>query len=157
TASPAARSARRWWSPPRPAPRLPPRESVLSDAMTNSGGSGAHGLHSVPSLRGGTPVSTRAAVSCLLLCLPLATSRAAGPEPTDAAGFIERGHSWDAKGDYQRAIKDYTEALRLDPKNANAFARRGLARANTKDFVRAIEDFDEALKLDPKDTRTYYN
>ena len=57
---------------------------------------------------------------------------------------------WDEKGEFDKAIKDFSEAIRLDPKNAEAFVFRGIARGEKKDYPAAIEDFTEAINLDPK-------
>ena len=37
----------------------------------------------------------------------------------DADDYNSRGHAYSEKGDYDRAIKDFAEAIRLDPKNAD--------------------------------------
>ncbi len=55
-----------------------------------------------------------------------------------------------AKQDYERAIADFNEAIRLDPKSAVTFHFRGLAYAAKQDYDRAIADYDEAIRLDPK-------
>ena len=52
--------------------------------------------------------------------------------------------------DYDRAIANYNEAVRLDPKSANAFRGRGKAYRDKGDHSRAIADFNEAIRLDPK-------
>ncbi len=38
--------------------------------------------------------------------------------------IISRGVAYNRKGDYDRAIADYGEAIRLDPQNAHAYTRR---------------------------------
>jgi tetratricopeptide (TPR) repeat protein len=53
-------------------------------------------------------------------------------------------------GDVDRAIADYTEAIRLDPKDAIAFLARGSAYSAKREFARAITNFDQALRLDAK-------
>ena len=62
-----------------------------------------------------------------------------------------------SKGENDRAIADYNEALRLDPKNAIAYANRGLAYRDKGDTDRAIADYTEAIRLDPKNARAYVN
>lgn len=57
-----------------------------------------------------------------------------------AASHTLRGNVWLEKTQYEIAIGDFTEAIRLDPKNAEAYARRGDARlARLNAFVRTLE------------------
>jgi lipoprotein NlpI len=62
-----------------------------------------------------------------------------------------------AKGDFDRAIADYTEAVRLDSTYALAYNDRGNAYLAKGDFNRAIADYNESIRLDPKDARFYQN
>ena len=76
------------------------------------------------------------------------------PKEIRAMAFGIRGSAYKEKGDFDRAISDYDEAIKLgfklDSKNAIAFNNRGNAYQEKGDFDRAISDFDEAIKLDPK-------
>ncbi len=63
--------------------------------------------------------------------------------------FFNRGATRSNKKDYDRAIQDYDEVIRLDPKSKFAFNNRGVVWNNKKDYDRAIKDFDESLRLDP--------
>ena len=71
--------------------------------------------------------------------------------------YNNRGETWRAKGDIDRAIADYTEAIRLDPKNSNAYLNRGLVWDNKDDIERAAADYNEAIRLDPKNANAYNN
>ena len=64
--------------------------------------------------------------------------------------------AWRAKGDNDRAIFDYDEAIRLDPKHAVAFYGRGNAWLAKGDNDRAIADYGEAIRLDPKHAVAFY-
>jgi lipoprotein NlpI len=66
-----------------------------------------------------------------------------------AALSKNRGLAYYHKKDYDRAIEDYDQAMRLGLKDSNSFYRRGLAYLEKNDYSRAIQDFDEALKSDP--------
>lgn len=60
-------------------------------------------------------------------------------------------------GNYDRALADYDEAIRLNPKDANAFYNRGVTHAMKYDNDRAIADYDEAIRLNPKDAKAFNN
>src|SRR5262249_16559641 len=61
------------------------------------------------------------------------------------------------KGDRDRAIADYNEAIRLDPENAMAFNNRGASYANKGDRDRAIADYNEAIRLNPNFSLAFTN
>ena len=63
--------------------------------------------------------------------------------------YNNRGLAYQDLGDFERAIADYGEALRLDPGYALAYNNSGLSYANLGDFDSAIADYGEALRLDP--------
>ena len=67
-----------------------------------------------------------------------------------AIAFQNRGIAYLGKGDTDRAIQDYDQAIKLDPKYANAFNSRGIAYQAKGDNQRAIEDYGEAIRLDPR-------
>jgi lipoprotein NlpI len=74
-----------------------------------------------------------------------------------ALALIMRGLAYVAKGDTDRAIADYDEAIRLDPRNALTFNERGLAFETKGDLERAITDFDRAVELRPGTGDVHYN
>jgi tetratricopeptide (TPR) repeat protein len=65
-----------------------------------------------------------------------------------AALHNNRGWAFYGMGSLDRAIADYTEAIRINP-NAEALTNRGIARYDKRDYDRALADTDEAIKLDP--------
>jgi tetratricopeptide (TPR) repeat protein len=76
----------------------------------------------------------------------------------DRKGALEnRARAYQTKGDFERAIADYNEAVRLDPKSARAFTDRGSAYQTNGDLERAITDYDEAIRLDPRSARAFTN
>ena len=58
-------------------------------------------------------------------------------------------------GEYDKAIADYDEAVRIDPKYQHAIVSRGSVRNSKGDYDRAIADLDLALKIDPTDVIAY--
>jgi tetratricopeptide (TPR) repeat protein len=65
--------------------------------------------------------------------------------------LLARGVGWAVKGEFDRAIPDFEEVIRLDPKCADAFYNRAKAYAEQRQYDRAIADYDAAIKLNPKD------
>ena len=66
-----------------------------------------------------------------------------------AAAFTIRGRTYRAKGDYDHAIADYTEAIRIEPNYVLAFYSRGIAYFNKNDYDRAVADYTVSLRLAP--------
>ena len=75
--------------------------------------------------------------------------------PEVAEAYYGRGCGYGEKGDYDKAIADYTEAIRLDPKFATAYYGRGVAYGEKGDYDKAIADYTEAIRLDPKLAEAY--
>jgi len=73
------------------------------------------------------------------------------------AAFNSRGNVHLSTRNYDRAIDDYNEAIRLDPKYAIGFNNRGLAYQGKGKTDRAIEDFDEAIRLNPTYATAFVN
>jgi lipoprotein NlpI len=65
-----------------------------------------------------------------------------------AVAFNNRGNAQADRGDYARAIADYTEAAKLDPDYTWAYANRGRAYLFTGALAKARADFEQAVKLD---------
>jgi len=80
-----------------------------------------------------------------------------GMEHGASGGYTSRGVAYRDKGDYDRAIADYNEAIRLDPKNSIAYGNRGNVYKDKGDYDRAIADYNEAIRLDPKNFKVYLN
>ena len=74
-----------------------------------------------------------------------------------ARSFNNSGNVYYAKKDYDRAIQDYDQTIRLNPSYALAFYNRGLAYYNKKDYGRAIEDYDQAIRLNANYASAFNN
>lgn len=68
-----------------------------------------------------------------------------------AIAFYNRALAYESKDnfDYEHAIADYTESIRLNPKDADAFFYRGLSKGRLGDKAGAAADLDEAKRLNP--------
>jgi tetratricopeptide (TPR) repeat protein len=71
--------------------------------------------------------------------------------------YSNRANQRERAGDYEKAIADHNEAIRIDPAYAAGFMHRGNAYARHGDFDRAIADHSEAVRLAPKDADSFYN
>ena len=82
---------------------------------------------------------------------PAATYRKAASQvpPQNAAEYNKRGVDYQNNGRPNKAIADFTEAIRLDPTVAVYYRNRGIVYANRHRLANAIVDFAEAIRLDP--------
>ena len=54
------------------------------------------------------------------------------------------------QGDQDKAIADFSEAIRFEPGFAGAYTNRGRVFAAAKQFEKAMADHDRAIKLVPR-------
>jgi serine/threonine protein kinase len=73
----------------------------------------------------------------------------------NARAYYKRGFAWIDKGEYDNAIRELNEAVRLDGENARFYYERGLARAYKGDHEKELSDFSEAIRLDPRFAPAY--
>ena len=75
-----------------------------------------------------------------------------------AAYHYSRGNDQYDKGQYDQAISDYTEAIKINPNLAGAYNNRGLTYSHDKgDYDRAISDFSKAIEINPRNADAYVN
>ena len=67
-----------------------------------------------------------------------------------AEAYWSRGEANDQTGQKERAIADYTEAIRLEPDATRAYFARGQIYQSRGDHDLAIADFSKFVQLDPK-------
>jgi len=63
--------------------------------------------------------------------------------------YTRRGIAYARKGQYDRAIEDLDQAIRINPNYVLALINRGLAYALMGQPDRAIEDLDQAIRINP--------
>ena len=71
-----------------------------------------------------------------------------------ASAFHGRGIAYGRTGDYDRAIQDFDQALRLNPNLADAFTNRARVRFYQGKFAEAVPDFAKTVGLAPNDPYT---
>jgi Tfp pilus assembly protein PilF len=74
-----------------------------------------------------------------------------------SVSYVRRGVIWMSKKEYDLAMADYNEAIRLDPRNETAYLDRGVVWEIKKEYGKAIADYNEAIRLDPNNAMAYNN
>jgi len=97
--------------------------------------------------------------SVLIIFITLLISQLLVAQEEKSPGFLmQRAFNRIQTKDYEGALKDYNEALKLNANNAAAYVSRGTLYAlYINDFKAAFADFDKAIELDPKMGGAYYN
>ncbi len=75
--------------------------------------------------------------------------------PEASVAYINRGNAWQEKGDYNRAIADYSMAVKAEPNAADAYLNRGLAYFKLESTTLALQDFNQAILLGANDAEAY--
>ena len=65
--------------------------------------------------------------------------------------FTDRGNAHHGKGDVERAVADFNEAIKLDAKADWAYLYRGIANLYSGSAPKALADVNQAAELDAKD------
>ena len=85
------------------------------------------------------------------------------PTPTpslvssDPSFYNNRGWDFYQKKDYDKAISDFNDAIKLNPNSALAYFNRGITYGDKKEYDKAISDFNDAIRLDPNSALGYFN
>lgn len=72
-----------------------------------------------------------------------------------AIAYFDRGVDYYAKDDLDRAIADWSEAIKLNPNYAHAYNDRAKAYLAKADYDHAVADYSQAIKLDPHHAIAY--
>jgi len=87
------------------------------------------------------------------------TKQIKGEKNTDKLPLLYgiRGAAYESKGQLDRAIADYSMAIKLNPRFADAYNYRGAAYESKGQLNPAIADFTEAIELNPEFANAYNN
>lgn len=75
----------------------------------------------------------------------------AAKRSTPANTLLERGHARWREGEFDKAIADFSEAIRMSPNDATTYLIRGHALNHRRDYDKAIADYSSAIQLEPKE------
>lgn len=75
--------------------------------------------------------------------------------PNSPLSYIGRGTTYQAKGEFKKAIVDFDRAAELDPQKPGIFLSRASARSENGDVKGALLDFDHAIELSPASSDAY--
>jgi Tfp pilus assembly protein PilF len=108
-------------------------------------------------------VSIIVAVIVAAVLVSCATTNSGRPAPSnqlsrnEAVEAYNRGNAYYWEGDYDRAIADYNQAIRLDPNHYQTYFNRGWVYSYKGMNDRAIEDYNATLRIDPNDANARNN
>jgi tetratricopeptide (TPR) repeat protein len=74
----------------------------------------------------------------------------------NAEDYSERGDKYFSERNFDKAIEDFTEVIRLEPNNPFAFCKRGMSYTNNKEYDLAISDLTEAICIEPNKFGGFY-
>jgi tetratricopeptide (TPR) repeat protein len=74
-----------------------------------------------------------------------------------ATAYNNRGVAYRLKVEYDKAIEDFNEAIRLRPHSPTTFNNRAVAYRNKGDLDHALADYNEAIRLNPNYIAALYN
>jgi len=70
--------------------------------------------------------------------------------------YSSRGEAHRNKGNFELAIADYDEAIKLRPEYAGHLISRALTYERKKDFQHSLDDYSAAIKIEPNNS-SYFN
>ncbi len=98
-----------------------------------------------------------AAIAAALSIVPLGCQLNKENEVPFATQHFNQGTDNYEQGNYQDAINDFTNALKIVPNDAESYYARGLAKDNLGDHQGAIADFTKAIENNPQERYAYLN
>ncbi len=78
-------------------------------------------------------------------------------DPGCARPLYNRGRAYGVLHEPDKAIADYSRAIKIDPNFADPYYGRGIAFGNFKLWDKAIADYTSAIGINPTYTDAYYN
>ena len=70
--------------------------------------------------------------------------------------YFERGFAYGKVKEYQKAIDDLTQVIKINPDYGNTYISRGAVYDEMGEYAEAIQDYTQAIKIDPNDEYSYF-
>ena len=77
--------------------------------------------------------------------------------PKSAAAYHSRGLAYEALGNPNKALADFSAAVKADPSFEPAWAKRARTLTRLNRFQEAIADYSKAIALNPDNPLSYHN
>lgn len=84
-------------------------------------------------------------------------NQAIADDPNNATAYLQRGLAFNHLEEYDRAIADFSAAIRIDPTLVDAYNFRGTLLYRDGQLQQALADFNRALELAPEFAVAYFN
>jgi tetratricopeptide (TPR) repeat protein len=75
--------------------------------------------------------------------------------PNLAAVYQQRAYASATNQQFQDAINDYGEAIKISPEDSRIYEQRAAVEMKLNDMDKALADYSEAIKLKPNEARYY--
>ena len=70
-----------------------------------------------------------------------------------AVAYQQRGFAFASNQNFQGAVQDFTEALKINSRDARIYEQRAAVGMKMRDYDKALADYSELIKLKPNEVR----
>jgi DNA-binding helix-hairpin-helix protein with protein kinase domain len=89
--------------------------------------------------------------------MPRSANQASNVTNISFADYYQRGDSAYQQQDYQQAVINFTQALKINPQSAKGYVNLGNALYNLNNYEGALANYNKALNLNSQEVKAYIN